>query len=201
MLVNLFFLSAIMCLMKTSFQNDETTIQINKPEVLLDPSLQDRTKSKLKISIKNDLLYKNITTPSYTTTVFLYSKLGYYLTINESGNIMGTLDTKSRDIFFEVESYGVYFKRFRKPNSWYIAIDKLGIIKTRKQGRKDTLFRVMYNDAGWAYFQNDATGFVLGLQQNGKPKNKIANVTLRNRKKTHFLILTRPVLQPLSTIR
>ena len=101
MLRRLIYFTAIFCLMQTSAQNEVMAIQRGKPwTALSDAALHERTKNLLKISIKNELIYKNTTRPSYTATIFLYSKLGFYLSINDSGNITGTLDTKSNDSKF-----------------------------------------------------------------------------------------------------
>jgi len=123
---------------------------------------------------------------SYLRNVQIYSRFGHYLSINEKGEVGATWDRHSPDAVLEMSSYGVKYKRIRRPNSNYLAIDKVGRVTTRAKRTNDTLFRE-HHGGSWMWYSNDETKYILALKKNGKPRNKVTD--RHHKTKTQFLVI------------
>lgn len=124
--------------------------------------------------------------PSYLRNVQIISRFGYYLEITEDGNVTTTRDWTSPNAVLEMSSYGVLYKRIRRPNSHYLAIDKDGSITTRPTASDITLFRENHGGS-WMWYRRDDTRFILALKRNGKLRHKVTN--RKHKAKTQFLII------------
>ncbi|XP_057305790.1 fibroblast growth factor 1-like [Hydractinia symbiolongicarpus] len=149
--------------------------------------------------------FKNSKLPSNKRNILLYSKHGHYLAIYPGGTVNATIDTNSTSIVLEMQTFGRYYKRIRRPGSYYLAINNQGEIVTRKKPRKNTLFREHF-DGSYFWYENDANQYILALRANYRTKNKV-KATNHTRpkhhiKKTQFLIAHVPYrLQKLSEQR
>lgn len=129
---------------------------------------------------------KKYTQPSYFRNVHVHSRFGHYLAILENGEVKSTWDPNSPDAVLEMSSYGVAFKRIRRPGSHYLAIDEAGHITTRPTASPDTLFKE-HHGGNWMWYKNDVNKFILAFKRNGKPRDKVTN--RRHKAKTQFLII------------
>jgi len=124
--------------------------------------------------------------PSYFRNVQIHSRFGHYLAILENGEVSTTWDPNSQDAVLEMSSYGVAFKRIRRPGSHYLAIDEHGRITTRLTATPDTLFKE-HHGGTWMWYKNDVNKFILAFKRNGKPRHRVRN--RHHKAKTQFLII------------
>nr|AND74488.1 FGF-1 [Hydra vulgaris] len=149
------------------------------------PTLMPRN---VKLSLIKDEMVKYLKHPSYKKSVLLYSKQGYFLSIADDGKIYGTHDGFSPDAQLEVQSFGVNYKRIRKPGSWYLSIDKNGAVKAENDPKNETLFQEVIDKEGWAIYRNDLTGYLLAFNKNGKLQQNLKSSKVKNKAK--FLLLS-----------
>jgi len=144
------------------------------------------------ITIHKDARYSKLekSHPSHIRKVQLYSRQGFFLAIYENGTVGATTVRNSPDAILEMESFSVTHKRIRRPNSFYLAIDKNGKIRTRHKQRADTFF-IEHHNGNYLWYENSATGFIFAMKRNGSPKDKVKRSN-KHKRKTHFLIMGNP---------
>ncbi|XP_057299473.1 fibroblast growth factor 1-like [Hydractinia symbiolongicarpus] len=103
----------------------------------------------------------------------LYNKHGHYLAIHSDGSVDATLNTSSIDVVVQLQSFGVKFKRIRKPGSFYLAMNDEGEVVTRKNPGPDTMFIEHLDDQSWVWYESYTNGYILALTEDYTTRDKL----------------------------
>nr|BCZ20072.1 fibroblast growth factor 1-like protein [Cladonema pacificum] len=124
--------------------------------------------------------------PSFSQKVRLFSRQGFFITIDQSGNIGGTRNKGDRNNVFLMESFSFNLKRIRKPDSYFLSINKNGIIETTLRARKECLFLERLT-GNFVTYENMLSQYMIVMTTKQKPLHGTPNNF--NTKETQFVVM------------